>query len=133
MDVNSAFHSNQEGETSMNEIKSQYDTEVTISDLKTLGLHGNVTAYLETGETLFLRAKYGIIKRQAIVNGRRQVVDVVVPYADIYKKIRTISRKHLLIARKARRLGRPILILTGKGYHRPQKIKKKFNKKKEII
>lgn len=63
----------------------------------------------------------------------RQVVDVVVPYADIYKKIRTISRKHLLIARKARRLGRPILILTGKGYHRPQKIKKKFNKKKEII
>lgn len=70
MAVNSAFHSNQEGETSMNEIKSQYDTEVTISDLKTLGLHGNVTAYLETGETLFLRAKYGIIKRQAIVNGR---------------------------------------------------------------
>lgn len=112
MAVNSAFHSNQEGETSMNEIKSQYDTEVTISDLKTL---------------------YGIIKRQAIVDGQRQVVDVVVPYADIYKKIRTISRKHLLIARKARRLGRPILILTGKGYHRPQKIKKKFKKKKEII
>lgn len=116
----------------MDEIKSYYDTEVTISDLKTLGLHGNVTAYLETGETLFLKAKYGIIKRRAVVGGERQMVDVVTPYADIYKQIKTISRHHLIIARKARRMGRPILLLTGKGYHRPKKTKKN-RKKKEIV
>lgn len=119
----------------MNEIKSRYDTEVTISDLKQLGLHGNVTACLENGEILYLKDKYGVIKRRATVRGKRRMVDVVVPYSDVYRQIKTISRNHLIIARKVRRSGKPILQLTGKGYHRPQKQNtkiKKLKKSKEI-
>ncbi len=44
----------------MNGIKTQKDTEVTVSDLKNLGRQGDVTARLDSGEIIELKAKYAI-------------------------------------------------------------------------
>ncbi|WAI92208.1 hypothetical protein MP619_06690 [Streptococcus dysgalactiae] len=101
----------------MNGIKKT-DTEVTISDLKNLGRQGGVTARLDSGEVVTLKAKYATRTRKAIVAGQETEVEIIVYYADIYKQIRTIKRKNLVIARKVKQNNQTILQLTGKGYHR---------------
>ncbi len=101
----------------MNEIKS-LSTEMTIRDLRTLGRTGNATARLDTGEVLYLKPAYGLRKRKALIDGQETEVDVIDYYSKIYKHIRTVKRKNLLIARKVKRGNQYILQLTGKGYHR---------------
>lgn len=101
----------------MNEI-NHYDTEVTISDLRNLGRSGNATARLDTGEILTLKPKFGLRKRQALIDGELVEVDIIDYYSKIYEHIRTIKRRNLIIARKVKRGNQFVLQLTGKGYHR---------------
>ncbi|WP_375708958.1 hypothetical protein PJ261_02295 [Streptococcus dysgalactiae] len=103
----------------MNGIKENTRQILTISDLKQLGKEGGTTARLETGEEVTLKANYGTVIRQAIVDGQRMEVDVMMFYPELYKQIRTLKRNHLLIARRVKIGKRKILQLTGKGYHRP--------------
>lgn len=103
----------------MNGIKTQKDTEVTVSDLKNLGRQGDVTARLDSGEIIELKAKYAIRKRLAIVAGQETEAEIIVFYPEIYKQIRTVKRRNILIARKVNHKRETILQLTGKGYHRP--------------
>ena len=103
----------------MNGIKTQKDTEVTVSDLKNLGRQGDVTARLDSGEIIELKAKYAIRKRLAIVAGQETEAEIIVFYPEIYKQIRTVKRRNILIARKVKHNRETILQLTGKGYHRP--------------
>lgn len=102
----------------MNGIKKT-DTEVTVSDLKTLGRQGGVTARLDSGEVVELKAKYATRKRRAIVAGQESEVEMITYYPDIYQQIRTVKRRNILIARKVKQNHTTILQLTGKGYHRP--------------
>ena len=103
----------------MNGIKTQKDTEVTVSDLKNLGRQGDVTARLDSGEIIELKAKYAIRKRLAIVAGQETEAEIIVFYPEIYKQIRTVKRRNIIIARKVKHKRETILQLTGKGYHRP--------------
>ena len=103
----------------MNGIKTQKDTEVTVSDLKNLGRQGDVTARLDSGEIIELKAKYAIRKRLAIVAGQETEAEIIVFYPEIYKQIRTVKRRNILNARKVKHKRETILQLTGKGYHRP--------------
>ncbi|ELY5747361.1 hypothetical protein RYR35_000585 [Streptococcus iniae] len=103
----------------MNGIKEKSGQILTISDLKQLGKQGGATARLFSGQEVTLRANYGTIIRQAIVDGQRMEVDVMMFYPELYKQIRTLKRNHLLIARRVKIGKRKILQLTGKGYHRP--------------
>ena len=48
----------------MNKFKDLADNEVCIRDLKQLGREGGASAYLETGEILVLKPKYGTISRR---------------------------------------------------------------------
>ncbi|MGT2906534.1 hypothetical protein [Streptococcus dentiloxodontae] len=100
----------------MNEMKNH--SEVTISDLKQLGRTGNATAHLDTGETLYLKAKHGTVQRKGVLEGKVKLLEVVMPYDKVYRHIRTIQRDHVLIARRIKCLGEPYLQLTGRGYHR---------------
>lgn len=65
----------------MNGIKTQKDTEVTVSDLKNLGRQGDVTARLDSGEIIELKAKYAIRKRLAIVAGQETEAEIIVFYS----------------------------------------------------
>ena len=71
----------------MNGIKTQKDTEVTVSDLKNLGRQGDVTARLDSGEIIELKAKYAIRKRLAIVAGQETEAEIIVFYPEIYEEI----------------------------------------------
>ncbi|WP_019779608.1 hypothetical protein [Streptococcus sobrinus] len=102
----------------MNEIKKAFDTEVSISDLRQLGKSGNATARLDSGEIVDLKPKYGLRKKTALIDDQEVEVQVIDYYPKIYKHIRTIKRRNLIIARKVRRGNQFILQLTGKGYHR---------------
>ena len=86
----------------MNGIKTQKDTEVTVSDLKNLGRQGDVTARLDSGEIIELKAKYAIRKRLAIVAGQETEAEIIVFYPEIYKQIRTVKRRNILIARNVK-------------------------------
>lgn len=92
---------------------------LTISDLRILGLQGQATARLETGEIANLKPKYATIERQGIISGQVVPVAVIVYYPDLYPQIRTIQRDRVLIARKTKVNGDWVLQLTGSGYHRP--------------
>lgn len=97
---------------------------VTIHDLKTLGNLGGATALLDSGEEVILSRNYGLIRREAVVSGKLQKVDIVERYKSIYSKIRTIKWNGILVARKVLKKGKPTLELTGRGYRRDNKIKK---------
>lgn len=105
----------------MNEIKSKLGQVLTITDLKELGKQGGTTARLDSGEIVTLRKNYGIIIRQAIIEGQRMEVDLIIPYSELYKQIRTLKRNHILIARKIKVGNKKTLQLTGLGYHRLDK------------
>lgn len=102
----------------MNGIKEKPGQILTVNDLKKLGKEGGTTARLETGEEVTLRKNYGTIIKQAIVNGQRMEVDVMITYSELYKQIRTLKRHDLLIARRMKIGHKKLLQLTGIGYHR---------------
>ncbi|MDN5016695.1 hypothetical protein PCY10_03870 [Streptococcus sp. SI1] len=102
----------------MNQIKIS-SSEVTLTDLRRLGREGDATARLENGEEVKLTSKHGLISRKGYINGKLELVEMVVDYASIYQTIRTIKRRNVLVARRIKRGKKSILQLTGKGYHRP--------------
>ena len=87
----------------MNGIKTQKDTEVTVSDLKNLGRQGDVTARLDSGEIIELKAKYAIRKRLAIVAGQETEAEIIVFYPEIYKQIRTVKEIFLSLEKLSTR------------------------------
>ena len=101
----------------MNQIKST--SEVTLTDLRRLGLQGDATARLASGEEMKLTSKYGLIPKTGYVAGKLQTVEMIADYSKIYRDIRTIKRGDILVARRIKRGNKSILQLTGKGYHRP--------------
>lgn len=103
----------------MSELK-QPSQEVTIKDLRILGRQGGATAYLVDGQEMILDAAYGLIRRQGIVFGEMQTVEIIEQYTTIYSKIRTIKRDDIVIARRVQRGNKSVLLLTGKGYKRPK-------------
>lgn len=105
----------------MDEIKERLDAEVCIRDLKYLGLFGGCIAILEGGQSVHLKAKFGTIDKPAIIAGKPVTVALKVSYQEIYKQIKLIKRKKLVIARKSKYKDTFLLLLTGKGYHRPFK------------
>lgn len=105
----------------MNKFKDLADNEVCIRDLKQLGREGGASAYLETGEILVLKPKYGTISRRGYVAGKSRVVELKVEYKDIFSAIRTITRNNILIARRCRFGMTSVLRLTGTGYHRTRR------------
>ena len=90
----------------MNQIKST--SEVTLTDLRRLGLQGDATARLASGEEMKLTSKHGLIPKKGYVAGKLQTVEMIAEYSKIYRDIRTIKQGN-----------KTILQLTGKGYHRP--------------
>lgn len=102
----------------MNEQKNKSVTEVTITDLKKLGLQGGATAYLSDGQEVILHKNYGLIRRKGFVAGELQTVEVVESYVSLYAKIRTIKRNDIIVARRVRKGSGSKLLLTGRGYHR---------------
>ena len=101
----------------MNQINST--SEVTLTDLRRLGMQGGATALLDNGGGVELTKKYGLISRKGYVEGKLVTVATIANYGNIYKSIRTIKRGNILVARKVKRGKQSILQLTGKGYHRP--------------
>lgn len=101
----------------MNQIKST--SEVTLTDLRRLGLQGDATARLASGEEMKLTSKYGLIPKKGYVAGKLQIVEMIADYSKIYRDIRTIKRGDILVARRIKQGNKTILQLTGKGYHRP--------------
>ncbi|MDR0200275.1 MAG: hypothetical protein LBI43_06840 [Streptococcaceae bacterium] len=95
---------------------------LTLSDLRTIGKQGGATARLDTGEDVELLADFAAIYRHGYVEGKLQRVKVVLNYPNIYSKIRTIKRDDVLIARRTKGEKKTELLLTGKGYHRPEKL-----------
>lgn len=67
----------------MNQIKIS-SSEVTLTDLRRLGREGDATARLENGEEVKLISKYGLISRKGYINGKLELVEMVVDYASIY-------------------------------------------------
>lgn len=104
----------------MSELKQQLSQEVTIKDLRILGKQGGATAYLTNGQEMILDRSYGLIRRQGIVFGELQTVEMIEQYTAIYAKIRTIKRDDIVIARRVQRGNKSILLFTGKGYTRPK-------------
>ncbi|MCY7178386.1 hypothetical protein MK559_05205 [Streptococcus gallolyticus subsp. gallolyticus] len=105
-------------------MKFEIKNEVTLRDLKTLGLQGGATALLDDGSELILKHQYAIKKDFGIINGERLEVNIIYPYRKIYNNIRVIKRDRQIIAEKVRRQGSSHLLLTGYGYQRRSKTKK---------
>ena len=80
----------------MNQIKST--SEVTLTDLRRLGLQGDATARLASGEEMKLTSKYGLIPKKGYVAGKLQTVEMIAEYSKIYRDIRTIKRGDILVA-----------------------------------
>lgn len=78
----------------MNQIKST--SEVTLTDLRRLGLQGDATARLASGEEMKLTSKYGLIPKTGYVAGKLQTVEMIADYSKIYRDIRTIKRGDIL-------------------------------------
>ncbi|HEL1584673.1 TPA: hypothetical protein TXJ06_001410 [Streptococcus suis] len=101
----------------MNQVKNQSQVnEVTLEDLRRLGRQGGVTARLDDGSTVLLRARFGTVKRKGYIAGTLTDVDVIVDFVKIYSQIRTIKQKDVLIARRIGQGSNAKLILTGNGY-----------------
>ncbi|MEK4985389.1 hypothetical protein NSQ85_10270 [Streptococcus sp. FSL L8-0526] len=107
----------------MNKFENQANNDVCIRDLKQLGREGGAQAYLDTGEILKLKPKYGTVSRRAYVAGKAMTVELKIEYKDVYPAIRTIERNGILIARRCRYAMLNRLKLTGTGYHRTWKRK----------
>lgn len=105
----------------MNKFKECTNNDVCIRDLKQLGREGGASAYLDNGDILKLKAKYGTISRKGYVGGRSMNLELKVEYKDIFLSIRTIERNGILIARRCKFGSKKILKLTGRGYHRTKK------------
>lgn len=106
----------------MNSIQSQsFNSEMTISDLKTLGSQGGATARLKDGSDVELRPKFGTMQKVIYLNGKRTEALVRLEYSKLIGKIRTIKRHDVLIARRQKLNGHETLVLTGRGYHRKNK------------
>lgn len=105
----------------MNKFEDQANNQVCIRDLKQLGREGGATAYLDNGEILKLKPKYGTVSRKGYVAGRSMWVDLKMEYKDFFSAIRTIERNGILIARRKRLGMTQVLTLTGTGFHRTRK------------
>ncbi|KIC78479.1 MULTISPECIES: hypothetical protein [Streptococcus anginosus group] len=105
----------------MNKFEDLANNEVCIRDLKQLGREGGASAYLDSGEIMLLKPKYGTISRKGYVAGQPINVALKVEYRDVFSAIRTIERNGILIARRCRFGVTQILRLTGSGYHRTRK------------
>ena len=53
----------------MNKFKEEADNDVCIRDLKQLGKEGGATAYLDNGQIVKLKAKYGTISKKGYIAG----------------------------------------------------------------
>ena len=102
----------------MNKFKEKADNDVCIRDLKQLGKEGGATAYLDSGQIVKLKAKYGTISKKGYIAGRPMFLELKVEYKDIFISIRTIERNGVLIARRCRYGFKKVLKLTGRGFHR---------------
>ncbi|HEP4573332.1 MULTISPECIES: hypothetical protein [Streptococcus] len=89
-----------------------------IRDLKKLGREGGAVAFLEGGECMILKPKYGTITKRAFVAGEVMYVNLRVDYKKIYSSIKMINRNGILIAKKRKYGNSYSLKLTGSGYHR---------------
>lgn len=105
----------------MNKFKEEADNDVCIRDLKQLGKEGGATAYLDNGQIVKLKAKYGTISKKGYIAGRPMKLELKVEYKDIFISIRTIERHGVLIARRCRYGSKKVLKLTGRGFHRCKK------------
>lgn len=105
----------------MNKFEDLANNEVCIRDLKQLGREGGASAYLDSGEIMLLKPKYGTISRKGYVAGQPINVALKVEYRNVFSAIRTIERNGILIARRCRFGVTQILRLTGSGYHRTRK------------
>lgn len=105
----------------MNKFEDLANNEVCIRDLKQLGREGGAFAYLDSGEILKLKPKYGTITRKAYVAGKSMNVELKIEYKNIFTAIRRIERNGILVARRCRFRKTKVLRLTGTGYHRTRK------------
>lgn len=102
----------------MNKFEDIANNHVCIRDLKQLGREGGAYAYLDSGDIMVLRPKYGTITRKGYVAGNPMNVELKVEYKDVFSAIRTIDRNRILIAKRYRSQETTVLRLTGYGYHR---------------
>lgn len=105
----------------MNKFEDLANNNVCIRDLTQLGREGGASAYLDSGEILTLKPKYGTLKRKGYVAGKPMTVELKVEYKDVFSAIRTIERNGILVARRCRFGLTNVLKLTGTGYHRTRK------------
>lgn len=91
---------------------------VIIQDLKKLGREGGASAYLDNGDMMVLKAKYGTIRKRAFIGGKATVVDLKVDYKNILPKIKLINRNGILVAKRFRLGSSNLLKLTSSGYNR---------------
>ena len=105
----------------MNKFEDLANNDVCIRDLKQLGREGGASAYLDSGEILKLKPKYGTVSRKAYVAGKHMYVDLKIEYKDVFSAIRTIERNGILVARRCRFGMINVLRLTGTGYHHTRK------------
>lgn len=91
---------------------------VTIKDLRNIGKLGGATARLLDGTDMELLENYGVVRREGVVFGKLETVEVVERYNSVYKKIRTIKWNGIIIARLVKRGNLELLELTGNGYKR---------------
>ncbi|GAB2023868.1 hypothetical protein RyT2_29510 [Pseudolactococcus yaeyamensis] len=89
---------------------------IEIQDLKQMGLYGNATARLTTGETVHLRPKFAIMFHNAVLNGEKIQLPVKYSYHEIFETIRTVKVDKVLVAKRERNNE---LKATGNGYRRP--------------
>ncbi|BCP62919.1 hypothetical protein SUT380_21070 (plasmid) [Streptococcus parasuis] len=105
----------------MNKFKNIANNNVCIRDLKQLGREGGAIAYLESGDIMVLKPKYGTISKKGYCSGQVVNVEVKYEYNKIFCEIRSIERNGILIARRCRFGIYKILKLTGYGFHRKWK------------
>lgn len=105
----------------MNKFEDLANNEVCIRDLKQLGREGGASAYLDSGEILKLKPKYGTVTRKGYIAGKSMSVELKIEYKDVFYAIRTIERNGILIARRCRFGMTHVLRLTGTGFHRTRK------------
>lgn len=94
------------------------DKVVTIKDLRNIGRLGGATARLLDGTDMELLENYGVVRREGVVFGKLETVEVVERYVAIYPKIRTIKWNNIIVARLVKRGNKELLELTGNGYRR---------------
>lgn len=75
----------------MNKFKESTNNDVCIRDLKQLGREGGASAYLDNGDILKLKAKYGTISRKGYVGGRSMNLELKVEYKDIFYQLELLK------------------------------------------